>query len=98
MNLLKRYEKIRKEQKEIESLKEEKNLKLEINNLVKAILDGEDRFFTQKKTILKKFNIKKYKSARQDRGFGFIAEGYSFKITKVLIEKVEEYLEGEENE
>lgn len=98
MNLLKRYEEIRKEQKEIESLKEEKNLKLEINDLVKAILDGEDRFFTREKTILKKFNIKKYKSARRVQGFGYIAEGYSFKITKVLIEKVEEYLEGGENE
>lgn len=98
MNLLKRYEEIRKEQKEIENSEEEKNLKLEINDLVKAILDGKDRFFTRKKTILKKFNIKKYKSARQIQGLGYITEGYSFKITKILIEKVEKYLEGEENE
>ena len=98
MDLLKKYEEIRKETKEIENLKDEKDLKLEINDLVKSILDGEERFFTREKTILKKFNIKKYKSARQVRGFGFISEGYSFKITKVLIEKVEEYLEGGENE
>ena len=98
MDLLKKYEEIRKETKEIENLKDEKDFKLEINELVKSILDGEERFFTTKKEFLKKLNIKKYKSARKIHNFGYAYEGYSFKITKTLIKKVEEYLEGVENE
>lgn len=88
MNLLEKYEKIKKDEVDL-------NIRKDMNSILKSILDGDEyTYFSQKETI-EKLEIKKCNTAY----FNF-RERYTCRITKKLIDKVEKYFEedGENNE
>ncbi len=95
MELLKQYEEVKKIQEEKRTKEEELQIKEDISFIVKDILSGKEETGAVCKKTLEVLNISKFK----DSFMYSIAPSYyhcykyEFKITKKIIEKVENYLE-----
>lgn len=79
--------------KEIEELKEDAKMREELNNLVAAIIKGEEKYYTDSKKLIDtlKINAKKETYNKYSMWVN-IREGYAIKINKTNIEKVNKYI------
>lgn len=86
--------------KEIEELKEDAEMRTELNNLVAEIIKGEKEYFTDSEKLIKELGIKTKKEEYHKYGMWCgIYSGYKIKLNKTNIEKVNNYInKGEKNE
>lgn len=86
--------------KEIEELKEDAEMRTELNNLVAAIIKGEKTYYTDSKKLIDtlKINAKKEIYNRYSMWVS-TKEGYAIKLNKTNIKKINNYInKGEKNE
>ena len=89
--------KICEENKKIEELKEEVNLKKELRNLISAIIKNNDNYTTDSKKLVEELKVK-YKE-EEICGHSFFDYGkvkeYKIKLTKENIKKIQKYIDKE---
>ncbi len=80
--------------KEIEELKEDAEMREELNNLVAAIIKGEEKYYTDSKKLIEtlKINTKKETYNKYSMWASYPKEGYIIKLNKTNIEKVNKYI------
>lgn len=85
--------------KEIEELKEDAEMRTELNNLVAAIIKGEKEYFTDSEKLIKELEIKTKKEEYHKYSMLISTySGYKIKLNKTNIEKINNYInKGDKN-
>lgn len=92
IDLLSIYEKNQEIKKQVEEIKEKK----ELNELIGCILNGEETFTTDIKELLEKIGLKYKKNESYLCYSPFTKNGlYEIKLNKTNIKKIQEYIDRE---
>lgn len=89
--------KICEENKKIEDLQEEVNLKKELRNLISAVIKNNDDYTTGSKKLVEELKVKYKEEERWSSSFYSYdkVKEYKIKLTKENIKKIQKYIDKE---